>query len=120
MLPLTVIIVGILGSLTSTSKNQGCPGECVHAITALLCEQTLSEAKCDAAYLRCCITKSNAPDAVQSDTSENTPTVEESVASGQDSPVMKPTPQPLKGPPDSDSPGQPSESTSSQLGMAFH
>ncbi|OQR73975.1 hypothetical protein BIW11_09389 [Tropilaelaps mercedesae] len=53
----SAFLTGILGSLISTSKNQGCPGECVHAITSLLCEQTLSDAQCDAAYLRCCITK---------------------------------------------------------------
>lgn len=48
---------GILGSLTSTTKARGCPGECVHAITALLCDHVVDEIQCGASYLRCCVPK---------------------------------------------------------------
>ncbi|CAN7975597.1 unnamed protein product [Ixodes persulcatus] len=53
----SAILSGILGSLTSTSKARGCPGECVHAITALLCDQVVDEIQCGASYLRCCVPK---------------------------------------------------------------
>ncbi|XP_028967087.1 protein masquerade [Galendromus occidentalis] len=54
----SALISGILGSLTSTTKDRGCPGECVHAITSLLCEQILADGQCGAAYLRCCVASS--------------------------------------------------------------
>ncbi|XP_050035684.2 uncharacterized protein mas [Dermacentor andersoni] len=53
----SAILSGILGSLTSTTKARGCPGECVHAITALLCDQVVDEIQCGASYLRCCVPK---------------------------------------------------------------
>ncbi|KAK8772716.1 hypothetical protein V5799_024040, partial [Amblyomma americanum] len=53
----SAILSGILGSLTSTSKARGCPGECVHAITALLCDHVVDEIQCGASYLRCCVPK---------------------------------------------------------------
>ncbi|KAH9368978.1 hypothetical protein HPB48_016014 [Haemaphysalis longicornis] len=53
----SAILSGILGSLTSTTKARGCPGECVHAITALLCDHVVDEIQCGASYLRCCVPK---------------------------------------------------------------
>ncbi|XP_064472159.1 protein masquerade-like isoform X1 [Ornithodoros turicata] len=51
----SAILSGILGSLTSTTKARGCPGECVHAITALLCDYVVDEIQCGATFLRCCV-----------------------------------------------------------------
>ena len=42
-------------SLTSVGKAPACPGECVHAITSIFCDNVLEEVTCGANFLRCCV-----------------------------------------------------------------
>ena len=42
-------------SLTSVGKAPTCPGECVHAITSIFCDNVLEEVTCGANFLRCCV-----------------------------------------------------------------
>jgi len=41
--------------LTQTGKTPTCPGECIHAITSILCDHVLEEVSCGEPFLRCCV-----------------------------------------------------------------
>ncbi|XP_075749600.1 uncharacterized protein LOC119172815 [Rhipicephalus microplus] len=96
----SAILSGILGSLTSTSKARGCPGECVHAITALLCDQVVDEIQCGASYLRCCVPKEFSLGGTAVETSaplaedEMAPATSPATAVDEDSNATVPTPLP--------------------------
>ncbi|XP_074600229.1 trypsin-like serine protease domain-containing protein masquerade isoform X2 [Brevipalpus obovatus] len=49
------IFSDLWSALTQTGKNPTCPGECVHAITSILCDHVLEEVSCGEPYLRCCV-----------------------------------------------------------------
>ncbi|KAF7496138.1 Transmembrane protease serine 2 [Sarcoptes scabiei] len=48
----------IWNSLITVNKSSLCPGECVHAITSLFCDQVLEEIYCGGSMFRCCISSS--------------------------------------------------------------
>ncbi|XP_054162299.1 protein masquerade-like [Oppia nitens] len=51
----TGILSDLWSSLTSVGKAPACPGECVHAITSIFCDNVLEEVTCGANFLRCCV-----------------------------------------------------------------
>ncbi|XP_025016471.1 protein masquerade isoform X2 [Tetranychus urticae] len=51
----TSIFSDLWSALTQTGKNPTCPGECVHAITSILCDHVLEEVSCGEPFLRCCV-----------------------------------------------------------------
>ncbi|KAL1422757.1 hypothetical protein MTO96_021732 [Rhipicephalus appendiculatus] len=75
-------------------------GECVHAITALLCDQVVDEIQCGASYLRCCVPKEFSLGGTAVETSaplaedEMTPATSPATAVDEDSNATVPTPLP--------------------------
>ena len=41
--------------MTSVEQISTCPGECVHTITSIFCDQVLENVTCSDSYLRCCV-----------------------------------------------------------------
>ncbi|GBO16638.1 Protein masquerade [Araneus ventricosus] len=41
--------------VNSTLNEIPCPGECVHALTSILCSRVVEQFSCGASYLRCCV-----------------------------------------------------------------
>ncbi|GFU10450.1 protein masquerade [Nephila pilipes] len=55
-------LAGLLGAadvpapdINSTLNEIPCPGECVHALTSILCSRVVEQFTCGASYLRCCV-----------------------------------------------------------------
>ncbi|GFY58927.1 protein masquerade [Trichonephila inaurata madagascariensis] len=55
-------LAGLLGAadvpvadINSTLNEIPCPGECVHALTSILCSRVVEQFTCGATYLRCCV-----------------------------------------------------------------
>ncbi|KAL3200430.1 hypothetical protein MRX96_053622 [Rhipicephalus microplus] len=75
-------------------------GECVHAITALLCDQVVDEIQCGASYLRCCVPKEFSLGGTAVETSaplaedEMVPATSPATAVDEDSNATVPTPLP--------------------------
>lgn len=44
----------IWNSLTTVGKTSSCPGECLHAITSIFCDNVLEDIPCGEPHLRCC------------------------------------------------------------------
>ncbi|OTF71670.1 serine protease Masquerade-like protein, partial [Euroglyphus maynei] len=45
-------------TLTTVNKTSTCPGECVHAITSIFCDNVIEEISCGGHLSRCCISNS--------------------------------------------------------------
>ena len=49
--------VDLWNSLTTVGKTASCPGECLHAITSIFCDNVIEEISCGEANLRCCVSQ---------------------------------------------------------------